>query len=404
MIEKVFLFGSACLERLFLHLKKTFIRAQEKCFRLFLDSKGFKFFLLLCLLGYFVYTTVVGLYFEQFGNRYTFSNILLDYNFGIIRRGLTGEIASWFFTPPIEYKDYLIFYHIRFAAIMVLFLGLFYRLIKKGMPFLLILLPLITYPTLLRFVWSDFGRTEPWGTIACLLLFFIPHKTFARVFILAVIPVLMLFHINQLVTYVSSILLIYWILWGEKKDLKSIVYFLFYTGISFLVVSYASSPDVDLQTLFEYISSKTSDVTYKPKNFKGPYTGVVSEIIKSFYKPQYWVMVFSVHWNLLIMPLSIYFMYRCFEKSGLLRIGSLFGKYSILILVPYGVVFLLTDYGRFFATYTTCMYLVLMAMYFKHSRDETVLPLEQKPEAFWLIVFVCLMGCKLLVMPDLFYN
>lgn len=383
MIHQVMVLGFSLVEKLFLRVQALYLRAQVTIFDLFKHSSAFKVALLFFVLVHFVYTTVVGLYFEQFGNRYTFSNILLDYNFGIIRRGLTGEIASWIFDLPIEYKDYLIFYHIRFGVLTAMFFAIFVKLIKKGSPFLLILLPLVTYPTLLRFVWSDFGRTEPWGTLACLCLFFIPNKNLAKIFVIILVPILMLFHINQLVTHLPALFLIYWLFWGGET--KTIFYFGIYAGVSFFVVSYLSVPDVDVQTLFQYIQSKTTDMTYQAKNFQGPYTGVFTEMLKSFYKPQYWVMVLSLHWNLLIMPLSIYFLYLCFEKSGLKGFGSRFGTYALMILIPYGVVFLLTDYGRFFQhTQHVCIWFFWQNI-LKHLLSIQVFRLKCGPGCFGLL-------------------
>lgn len=194
---------------------------------------------------------------------YTFIQSLIDWRYGIVRRGLFGEILRHIISPP--YKEELYYnFSIYLSAINIFLLGVIILFRSKSTNSFFFMLLFIGSPLTVKNFIFDIGRSDSFAQLFFLLSVFL-YLAMNNISVIYLsfftIPIMSLISENTLFLYSPTII---YLCFCKLQNLKvSMNYFnslLIVWTLSLIINLLLSSPAIPYDEFHAYIASKSTEV------------------------------------------------------------------------------------------------------------------------------------------------
>ena len=313
------------------------------------------FKLLFLIVSLFFLSKILIPFEEIIGDNWAYSNLLINYSSGFVKRGLLGQIFIYlnnnFNTEPE------LFFTIIFFTAYSLQIFFFYKILEKYQNYKFIVTIIILSPCLLLFHIYDLNIILAKDVFINLTILFhvyvinkkIDVKTYKKFLYFLILPFLalnMLSHENQ-VFFIPFHFLITLYFFSNKenkaynlKHLKSYIFLL----IPIIILLLTSGTYDQLSIINNSIKEFNTTI---PNQFAGNINLAIGGFVK-------WHFFFHDVNNFLRLffcfSLSLFFIYINFDyliKNKILRIHySLIDRYLIILLPSFLILFLMLDHGR----------------------------------------------------------
>ena len=293
-------------------------------------------------------------------------HLLVDYNFGFVKRGFVGEVVS-FFLPVVP----MWFVYVLGGAMWLAALTLFLKLFDREFGFSAATAPLFIFifgsPAFFKNFMLTIGYFDIYGCIWALAMLLMPARSFAYVVIAALgCAILLLVHHVQMLMYVPTIATIvvarYYFPRGlNAGNLLGGALLLLGIGALFWQISFNSAMPATMDELAAYLNSRASnpadihlptvDIWYRP---------LASDIALTRMEMGSNLLRLPIYIGLVLLhlPLISYFkrllaaLDHAWQRQlmTLAIIGVTLGYFIIASIIH--------DYARWFSSWSVCMFLL----------------------------------------------
>ena len=307
---------------------------------------------------FFFSTVFYKSFIQVIGDSYAYNELFVNYQYGLIRRGLVGSIFIIFYN--LFKVQPLLFFSCLFLILYVIKIFLFYKIVRKWKKSIAISAIIIFSPALLLFPVYDenvYFTRDVFIKISILLHAYIGSQIIQEKIIkinylnflrFCLIPLLFIFiFIHELqIIFLSVHVLITYVVLKHQNIKNALSYFCYYLIIPIpLIYLILISGNIDqFQQLSEFLINNfnVSIHTQTGKSF-------VSNL-GNFYKWHFYYFVYEDFINtFLSFIFSFYFIFLIFEyliKIKIVKIDVNLKKKYILFFLPCLFSFVLTDHGR----------------------------------------------------------
>ncbi|MDA9731513.1 hypothetical protein N9U47_02680 [Candidatus Pelagibacter sp.] len=364
---------------------------------------------------YFLYLALYSIYslhhhLEQFPFKYVYTDWLINYEGGFVRRGFLGQIIYKIsLISKINFENILLFFQI--AGYLIYFGLILNFLLKIKINFFWILLIFSTISFLYPFAELEAtGRKDIYVILLFSIFAFINYKTLNE----CIITFIILFTISCLIHEITFFYLPYFLIilfytskLKLKESLKLNHFFLIFIILCFLIylnLIIGDNVNID-QIVASYkfmninISSNTGAFSWLVKPFSYHFSVIASKIsLTSILRYGYIFLV-----NVIVL---IYFI-RLKHNLNFLSFEMTTKKiFCVLVILSLPIYFIALDWGRI--TYINFNFMMLLVIYFKKENLIDEIFLEEKIEKlttklkFLIFIFICfLFSPKILIDEDL---
>jgi len=311
----------------------------------------------------------------------TYSEMILNYNFGIIRRGLVGELIYQInlilkFNSSIEIVNFLIF------TVNIINLTLLSYLFLKDKKIKLFLLFIIAPGSLFLVYTQDFhlfARTDIFGYLFLLIQFatqtskskVLSSFKFQVIFLSISYLIIPFIHDGFVFLFFPSSLLLFYIYFKNNGFIKLIIPSVFLLLSYFLIILALLIYKVNPDALFNALTIQDKSVICN--NCQGPidsmdygyyYFMKINTIKHSFVEIIYQIANFNIWYWLNILVVIYIFTYLTCEYSNLKLYQENILICFIIITIPILLLCIIAiDYGRYFGTITMNLFLFFNVPY-----------------------------------------
>jgi hypothetical protein len=310
---------------------------------------------LFIIISIFFLTKLSFSYHEILGDKWAYSNLLINYSAGFVRRGLFGElfihINDFFDISP------LYFFTTIFFIAYFLQIYFFYRILEKYKNYKLFLTFIILSPVLLLFSIYDLNTFLSKDVFINLSILFhayivnkkVNTKNYNRILYFMLFPILtlnMMNHENQVFFIPFHILITLYFFSNSKKEKYNLKYIKPYIAllVPILILLGTAGSWEKLYIINDSIKEFGATI---PNQFAGNFNLAIGGFVKwhFFYHDVYDFLRLFLCFTLSIFLIYIFFDYLIQKK--ILRIDkSLIQRYLIIISPSFTILFIMLDHGR----------------------------------------------------------
>lgn len=330
------------------------------------------FFFLIVLL--FFFTVFKKSFFQVIGDGWAYNELFINYEYGVVRRGLVGNIFIKFYNF-LNIKP-LFFFSFLFLILYFVNIYLFYKIIEKWQKSLVISAIIIFSPALLLFPVYDENVYFTRDIFIKLSVLFhayissqiiqkkiikINYLNFLRFILIPTLFILIFVHELQIVFLSVHLLITYTVL--QYQNIKNKFFYFFYyliIPIPLIYLIYISGNIDQFNQLNEFLINNFN-INIHPQTGKS----FVSNL-GNFYKWHFYYFEYEDFINtFLSFIFSFYLIFLIFEyliKIKIIETSMNLKKKYIFFFIPCMFSFLLTDHGRtisFFANHLIAFYMIL---------------------------------------------
>jgi hypothetical protein len=330
------------------------------------------FFFLIVLLFFFI--VFKKSFFQVIGDSWAYNELFINYEYGVVRRGLVGNIFIKFYNF-FNIKP-LIFFSSLFLILYFANIYLFYKIIEKWQKSLVISAIIIFSPALLLFPVYDenvYFTRDIFIKLSVLLHAYISSQiiqkkiikinylNFLRFILIPTLFILIFVHELQIVFLSVHLLITYTVL--QYQNIKNkLFYFSYYLiiPIPLIYLIYISGNIDQFNQLNEFLINNFN-IHIHPQTGKSFVYN-----LGNFYKWHFYYFEYEDFINtFLSFIFSFYLIFLIFEyliKIKIIEISTNLKKKYIFFFIPCMFSFLLTDHGRtisFFANHLIAFYMIL---------------------------------------------
>lgn len=330
------------------------------------------FFFLIVLL--FFFTVFKKSFFQVIGDGWAYNELFINYEYGVVRRGLVGNIFIKFYN--FLNIEPLFFFSFLFLILYFVNIYLFYKIIEKWQKSLVISAIIIFSPALLLFPVYDENVYFTRDIFIKLSVLFhayissqiiqkkiikINYLNFLRFILIPTLFILIFVHELQIVFLSVHLLITYTVL--QYQNIKNKFFYFFYyliIPIPLIYLIYISGNIDQFNQLNEFLINNFN-INIHPQTGKS----FVSNL-GNFYKWHFYYFEYEDFINtFLSFIFSFYLIFLIFEyliKIKIIEISMNLKKKYIFFFIPCMFSFLLTDHGRtisFFANHLIAFYMIL---------------------------------------------
>ena len=330
------------------------------------------FFFLIVLL--FFFTVFKKSFFQVIGDGWAYNELFINYEYGVVRRGLVGNIFIKFYNF-LNIKP-LFFFSFLFLILYFVNIYLFYKIIEKWQKSLVISAIIIFSPALLLFPVYDENVYFTRDIFIKLSVLFhayissqiiqkkiikINYLNFLRYILIPTLFILIFVHELQIVFLSVHLLITYTVL--QYQNIKNKFFYFFYyliIPIPLIYLIYISGNIDQFNQLNEFLINNFN-INIHPQTGKS----FVSNL-GNFYKWHFYYFEYEDFINtFLSFIFSFYLIFLIFEyliKIKIIETSMNLKKKYIFFFIPCMFSFLLTDHGRtisFFANHLIAFYMIL---------------------------------------------
>jgi len=330
------------------------------------------FFFLIVLLFFFI--VFKKSFFQVIGDSWAYNELFINYEYGVVRRGLVGNIFIKFYNF-FNIKP-LFFFSSLFLILYFANIYLFYKIIEKWQKSLVISVIIIFSPALLLFPVYDenvYFTRDIFIKLSVLLHAYISSQiiqkkiikinylNFLRFILIPTLFILIFVHELQIVFLSVHLLITYTVL--QYQNIKNkLFYFSYYLiiPIPLIYIIYISGNIDQFNQLNEFLINNFN-IHIHPQTGK-----TFASSLGNFYKWHFYYFEYEDFINTFFSFIfSFYLIFLIFEyliKIKIIEISINLKKKYIFFFIPCMFSFLLTDHGRtisFFANHLIAFYMIL---------------------------------------------